>query len=131
MIRKHFSIADESLEIIRQIMKREKLPSESAAVNYALQFYERQTQEEADNMKNVLDASRKTMAIMKGSFRETERMTAIILDAINTILMERGYQECYPAGTMPSRVIQESERLQKKRIIKMKQMKDHRLSRRK
>jgi len=129
--KKTYILSDESLDIMHRIMEEHSLKSETAVLEYVLVNYDMQKNIE-ERLDQIVQKHLKTfLNSMQSSMRQTEGNTFLLLDAINTILMERGYQECYPAGTMPSRVIQESERLQKKRIIKMKQMKDHRLSRRK
>ena len=62
----------------------------------------------------------------RAASRQTEQNTQVLLDAMNTILIERGYTTYYPADREPSPVIEESQHQWKRKLEREKQLKDDR-----
>lgn len=129
MVRKNYILSEKSLEILHQVMKERHLKSETAALEYVLLQYEiRQSMEErfsqiiSERYAEVLESTR-------AAARQTEIHAQLIVDAVNTILIERGYAVCYPADEEPSPVLAESERRRKRNLTRQKQIKDDRLQR--
>ena len=119
MVRKNYILSEKSLEIIHQVMEERHLKSETAALEYILlQHNVRQSMEERfaqiiyERYAEVLESTR-------AAARQTEQ-------AVNTILIERGYTACYPADREPSPIIEESRRQWKRKLEREKQFKDDR-----
>lgn len=126
MVRKNYILSEKSLEIIHQVMEERHLKSETAALEYILlQHNVRQSMEERfaqiiyERYAEVLESTR-------AAARQTEQAVQLTLDAVNTILIERGYTACYPADREPSPVIEESRRQWKRKLEREKQFKDDR-----
>ncbi len=130
MARKHYNLSEKSLEILHQTMEERNIKTETAALEYILlQYGQRQSTEERfaqiirENFMEVLNGCR-------AAARATEKNTQLLLDSVNTILIERGYWQYYSAEKEPSQVLRDAEEIWRHKLEREKQVKDNRLQKR-
>ena len=116
---KHFRFYDEEIEIINSVMRDEKIKSESAALRFIIQSYNKD--------QNAMNhRSSKENAIQLKILREQEDKLDILLDAVNTILQTGNLQSknCVPLDVLEASLITESKEYKKNRLTELKQKKD-------
>ena len=130
MPRKHYSLSEKSLEILHQIMEERHIKTETAALEYVLLQHERQQKAEErfsqiirENFNEILEGSR-------AAARAAEKNTQLLLDAMNALLIERGYRQYYSAEKEPSQILRDAEQEWKRKLEREKQVKDNRLQKR-
>lgn len=62
---------------------------------------------------------------LKCASSNMEKNSVLMLDAINTILMNEDYETCYPVDFIKSSVIEKSEERYKEKLSNLKQKKDN------
>ncbi len=124
MDRKNYILSENSLQIVSDIMLQEGLKSETAAIEFALRYYSERSNREAEAIRLAEQILREPMVISAAASRSADQKLDIILDAINVILIERGYRKYYPADQYPSQIIERSKEKQKEKLARAKQVKD-------
>ena len=129
MVRKYYVLTEKSCEILQAVKDEKNLRSETAALEYVLNEYA----EKADLLKRISDIldERITIQMEKviGPAALAAQNSELLLDSLNTILIERGYQICYSVDEEPSAVVKQAEDYRRKRIEHLKQRKDNRRER--
>ena len=126
MVHKHFILTEESCEIIRSVMVERNLKTETSSLEYILSEFLRHkpmAEEIAETLHAYQEADLKRIL---SSASSCAKSAELLLDLMNTLLVERGYQEYYPAAEHPSAVLSQAEEARKKRVSKAKQKKDNR-----
>ncbi|NCE98097.1 hypothetical protein [Emergencia sp. 1XD21-10] len=131
MIHKHYVLSEKSLKIIRQVMEEMQIKTENAAVEFLINQYSRREEQEERIAQRVLRELAGPLAAAAAASRAADQNTQIILDALNTILMEYGYPYNYPVDSSCSPVIHQSREALQKKIARAKQIKDDGRNRRK
>ena len=129
MVHKHFILTEESCEIIRSVMVERNLKTETSSLEYILSEFLRHkpmAEEIAETLHAYQEADLKRIL---SSASSCAKSAELLLDMMNTLLVERGYQDCYPADEHPSVVLSQAKEAQKKRVSKAKQKKDNRKAR--
>lgn len=130
MVRKNYILSDKSLEILHQIMEERHIKTETAALEYVLLQYKRQQEAEERFAQIIRETFGETMASGRAAARAAEKNTQLILDAVNVLLIERGYSQYYSAEREPSQIFRESEKEWKRKLEREKQVKDNNLQKR-
>lgn len=126
MVHKHFILTEESCSIIRSVMEEMNLKTETSSLEYILTEFVRHKPMAAE-IAEVLHANQAAdIDRILSASASCAKSAELLLDMINTLLVERGYQECYPADEHPSVVLSQAEAARKKRVSKLKQKKDNR-----
>lgn len=131
MARKNYILSENSLQIVSDIMLQEGLKSETAAIEFALRYYSERSNREAETMRLATQFLKEPMIISAAAARSADQKLDIVIDAINAILIERGYRQYYPADQYPSQVIEKSKAQQKEKLARAKQVRDDRSARKK
>lgn len=126
MVRKNFVLKEKSCEILRTVMDEQNIKTETAALEYVLSEYERR-EEIVTELFQVLSAELaakidRLINIDAACAKNSE----LLLDCMNTMIVERGYNVCYPADEDPSEVLKQADDYRKKRTAYSKQIKDNR-----
>ena len=126
MANKHFILTKKSCDILQAVKAEKNLKSETAALEYVLNEYA----EKADFLNRISDIIDERIIIQMekviGPTALAAQNSELLLDSINTILVERGYNVCYSVDRNPSDVVKQAEGYRRKRIEKFKQRKDNR-----
>lgn len=132
-MKKLFDLNDDDLRNMYVLKSRLDLKTDVAIVRYALDYLvnlveqEEREQQMVNNIVNMLLAKMgESNNIVKRSVRETEKNTAMILDAVNTFLIQNKLDICIPVDTFKSSVLEQSEEIYKSKISNRKQKKDFR-----
>lgn len=131
MIRKNFKLSENSVTSLTEIMEKEGLKTETAAIEFLIAQYSRREEQEERIAQRVLRELAGPLAAAAAASRAADQNTQIILDALNTILMEYGYPYNYPVDSSCSPVIHQSREALQKKIARAKQIKDDGRNRRK
>ncbi len=130
MARKHYNMSDKSLEILHQVMEERHIKTETAALEYVLLQAARQQSVEERVAQIFRETFGETMASSRAAARAAEKNTQLILDAVNALLIERGYRQYYSAEREPSQVLRESVKEWTRKVEREKQVKDSNLQKR-
>ncbi len=131
MAHKHYILKDESVKTIRDTMEAEDLPTETAALEYILMLHQKKKKRLTDEIADVLqERFMNVLESTRHAARSADQSADLILDCLNTIMIERDYRVCYSAENHPSEVLLMAAEGRKKKLAKLKQRKDHKLSKR-
>lgn len=131
MADKHYKLKDESVKTIRDTMEAEGLPTETAALEYILMLHQKKKKRLADEIADVLqERFMNVLESTRHAARSADQSADLILDCLNTIMIERDYRVCYSAENHPSEVLLTAAEGRKKKLAKLKQRKDHMVSKR-
>lgn len=129
MVRKNYVLTEKSCEILQAVKSEKNLRSETAALEFVLSQYA-EKKELLESISEIVD-ERISFQLEKviGPAALAAQNSELLLDSINTILIERGYQVCYPVDDDPSAVVTQAEGYRRRRIEHLKQRKDNRRER--
>lgn len=131
MVRKNYILSDQSVEILHQTMDDENIKSETAALEYILMLHQKKKKRLADEIADVFqERFMNVLESTRHAARSADQSADLILDCLNTIMIERDYRVCYSAENHPSEVLLMAAEGRKKKLAKLKQRKDHKLSKR-
>lgn len=129
-------ISGELLEQFESIMKKNGLRTIKGTVEFVLEQYlilsdlEEAMKQRDDNLIDNLLAKfdekyHNNYVVLKSASKNIEKNSVLLLDAMNTILMNEDYEACHPVDFIKSPVIEKSEERYKERISNLKQKKDN------
>lgn len=124
MARKNYIISDESLEILSEIVAAEGLKSETAAIEFLIQRYALQHSREEEAIQVAARLIREPLAVASAAGRSADQKLDILLDVLNSILVQQGYSQYYPTDKYVSTIIEQAKEQQKIRLAEKKQYKD-------
>lgn len=130
MPRKHYNLSEKSLEILHKVMEKRHLKTETAALEYVLLQYDRREDIEQRFGQILQERFGETILSMQAAVRQTEKSTQLLLDLLNTVLIEREYRTLYSAERQASPVLKEAEASWRKDLERKKQIKDNNLKKR-
>lgn len=131
MANKHYILKEESVKTIHDTMETEGLPTETAALEYILMLHQKRKKRLADEIVDVLqERFMNVLESTRYAARSADQSTDLILDCLNTIMIEREYRVCYSADTHPSEVLIMATEARQKKLAKLKQRKDNKLNKR-
>lgn len=101
MPRKHFVLSDKDITIIQKAMQEQGLASENAALRYILNTYNKRS----DISNTIQGKMADSLEVLQKSVEQTELNSKIIIEALNTMLVENGSAVLYSTKAYPSRVM--------------------------
>lgn len=120
-MKKIFDLQEEYIEILHEIMRDNGFATEVQALKYLLKQYV-----PLQNQISAVDVKLKTIAAV---VKEMEFKENMLLDGMNTMMIDQGIKVCKPIGILKSDVLQTSEEYQKEKLADLKQRKDYKKSR--
>lgn len=111
MIQKPFRFEVGDLEIIQDVKKQCNFKSEAEALRHIVRTHK--------------EPKEKNYGVMITILRTVEENQAILIDAINTMLIEEGIKICQPVSLRESPVIEKSREYRKRKLAKLKMEKDY------
>lgn len=111
MIQKPFRLEESDIEIINEIKKMHGFRSEAEALRYIIRSYSKELQRKNGKIEAI--------------FRNIEEKEDMILDALNTILIENGIEICQPLSLRESAVFVKSREYRKVRLSNLKERRDY------
>lgn len=128
---KVYNLEQEDIDILQEVMKEYGYRTQVQAVRHVIQSYKKLQNEEvhsrmvAEQILNVFAEQYKDYwKRLYSSVRATDKNASIMLDVLNTILIENDYEACIFTDVFPSPVIDGSREHLKKKIGKVKQKVD-------
>lgn len=130
---KSYRLDEEKELILKEIMQKHDFKSEGAAITFLLDEYVKQKEEE-EKMAATAELFLEKFSERYYSFferlrwatRTSEKNSIMLLDAINTILVNQNLNDCIDIDTYMSPVLATSEDIYKNKIAHFKQAKDDR-----
>lgn len=116
MIQKMFRMEESDIDIIEEVKVQLGFRSEAEALRYMIRSYGKEQRKETGRIDAMLR-----------SIEENEEM---ILDALNTILIEKGIGVCQPVCLRESTVFTKSKEYRKERLANLKEKSDYKKQRR-
>lgn len=125
---KEFQLKDEEFQVIKNVMDQEGL-NQTKALCYILNEYQKY-----QNIENIFRKVLKEQEQEHKNFTErirwatrvAEQNSIVLLDAVNTILVNNNVEDLIPVDTYESPVITKSKNIMKQKIAHFKQQKDYR-----
>lgn len=111
MIQKSFRLEESDIEIINETRMQLGIRSEAEALRYITRNYNKE-----QNRKN---------GWADALLRVIEEKEDMILDALNTVLIEKGIKICQPVSLRESAVFTKSKEYRKERLANLKERKDY------
>lgn len=124
MPKRTYRISDEALIILSSIKEEQSLKTDASAIEFALRYYSEKNNREAETIRLAEQTLKEPMVISAAASRSADQKLDIVIDAINAILIERGYRQYYPVEQYPSQIIEKSKAQQKEKLARAKQLKD-------
>lgn len=132
-MRKTFNLTDENTQLLYEVKKKHGFHTETEAANYLFESYQKMIESENGQdefIEKFLDRFNmryyKFMERLRWATQTAEVNSIVLLDAINTILMNENIQDCVLVDKMKSNVISISQDYQKKKVEHFKQAKEDR-----
>lgn len=127
-IQKVYNLEQKDIDILQEVMQEYGYKTQVQAVRHVIQSYKEMQDEEvqsrrvAEQILNVFSEVYKDYwKRLYSSVRATDKNVSVMLDALNTMLIEKDYGACVFTDTFPSPVISDSQEHLKKKIGKKKQ----------
>lgn len=111
MIQKLFRLEENDIDVIEEVRKQQGFRSEAEALRYIIRRYHKERQREAGRIDAIL--------------RSIEEQEELILDAFNTVLIEKGIEICQPVSLRESPVFTKSREYRKERLANLKEKRDY------
>ena len=124
-MKKHLYLSEQSLKILADVKEKNQLSSESAAIEYILRQYAEQ-----ENMEDTLGRVMETfyddrLRSIEHIVRESDRNLYLLLDCMNTLLIERGYSRCFSFEREPGAALEQARENLSLKLERQKQLKDN------
>lgn len=127
MIRKNYILREKSCDILQKVMKEKGLKSETAALEYVLgEYNENFVEMSLDKIYGEMEDLKSRLESIESIIKFVANNSEIMVDCMNTLMIARGYNVCYPVDTEPSEVLTKAEEYRKKRAEQNKIIKDNR-----
>lgn len=111
MIQKPFRFDESDLEIIGNVRIQQGFGSEAEALRYIVRNYHKEQRREDGTILTIL--------------KDLECNQSLLLDAVNTILIQNGIEVCQPLCLRESPVFTKSKEYKKDRLAHLKEKKDY------
>lgn len=132
-MRKTFNLTDENTQLLYEVKEKHGFNTETEAANYIFKSYRKMLENENDQdefIDKFLNRFNmqyyKFMERLRWATQTAEVNSIVLLDAVNTILMNENLQDCVLVDKMKSNVITISQDYQKKKVEHFKQAKEDR-----
>lgn len=134
--RKHFLLSEEVMQIIEDVKCEEELKSYGATIEFMVRYYVKKESEEELIQRILATYDEQCRGIndqLKMGIRKTEQNTTVLLDVMNTYLINNcpDNTELVPTDDEEHALVLNSKKNLSDKIARMKQMKDTRDGKRK
>lgn len=126
MKKKTYRIPEESERIIQDVMKENNFTSENAALIYILDEFKKRKNFADEIADSLIERDKKYRERLRWATRTAELNSQMLLDAVNTILINKGLENCCATHILMSPVLEQSKKSIERRIEHFKQEKDNR-----
>ena len=126
MKRKSYRIPKETERIIQGVMQEKKFTSENAALIYIVDEFEKRKGLADEIADSLIERDKKYRERLRWATRTAELNSQMLLDAVNTILIHKGLENCCATHILMSPVLEQSKKSIERRIEHFKQEKDNR-----
>lgn len=116
---KQYSMSEKELKIIEAVKAENQYRSSAEALRHIVREYQ-QMKEGAGKEERRREGLERTI------LKSLEKDQKLLLDAINTMLIESRIELCRPVNFQESPVIASSRKYEKERLERFKQISDHR-----
>lgn len=131
MTKKIFNLSAEELEIIESVREQHNYKTQVEALRYLLQSY-KNGRTESEKSKEIAEAVLEiflknyeaSWKRLYMSTRQTDKKISILMDAVNTVLVENAYEHNISVDVAESPVFSEAKESLKVKIQKRKQYRD-------
>lgn len=125
-MQKKFDLNENEIRLLQSVKEKIGVRTEIAALRYIFQEFEKIRDDYTQVIANlVTEKLRNDMVRIRLASRTTEKNTAMLLDAVNTILFFHELENCIPLDTIENPVLETSEDLYKEKLAHYKQRTDH------
>ena len=111
MIQKPFRLEESDIKILNEVKEEHGFSSEAEALRFIIRKYNEEQRRENGRREAVLKA--------------IEENQDLLIDALNTILIENSIEICQPVSLRESPVFIKSREYRKERLAHLKEKKDH------
>lgn len=129
--KKIFNLSAEEIEIIEGVREQNNFKTQVEALRYILQSHKNtgiETERNKEIAEEVLDVFLQNYETswkrLYMSVRQTDKRISILMDAINTVLVENAYEHNISVDVVESPVLSEARENMKEKIQKRKQRLD-------
>lgn len=125
-MQKKFDLNENEIRLIQSVKEKMGVKTDVAALRYIFQEFEKMQDNYTQLIADlVTEKFRNDIVRIRLASRSTEKNTAMLLDAVNTILFFHDLEDCIPLDTIESPVLEISEELYKEKLANYKQKTDH------
>lgn len=132
-MKKQFVIEQEHLDILKETREKNNLRDDSMTLRFILESYKKSLDQETQKQEfilQMLDAYQERYHAfferLRWATRTAEQNSTVLMDIVNTHLIQNHTEDCIPMDVMKSPAIEMSEKVYKDKIVHFKQMKDNR-----
>lgn len=127
-LNKHFDLEPEDVNILDKVKKEKGFNTEKRALQYILREFDKQRNIEQQVLHALYkyDEQRaEFMERLKWATKIAEENTTILIDCINTVLVQQKIDDCVMVDVYESPVINAARKNVKRKIERRKQIKDN------
>ena len=125
-IRKHFRLSEASIIKLHEIMEDKNIKTETAAIEFLIEGYGKNKELADEIVDTLFERDKAFRERVRWATRAAETNTYMLLDGLNTILLDRGNEYCSHIEVTMSPVLKQSQDKIKERLAHFKQEKDNR-----
>lgn len=126
MANKYYRLSDESVKKLHQIMEEKMIKTETAAIEFLIESYGGDEELAEKIVDTLFERDKAFRERIRWATRTAETNTYMLLDGLNTILLDRGNEYCSHIEVTMSPVLKQSQDKIKERLAHFKQEKDNR-----
>ena len=126
MKKKTYRIPEETERIIQNLMQEKNFTSENAALIYIVDEFEKRKSLADEIADSLIERDKKFRERLRWATRTAELNSQMLLDAVNTILWSKKYENCCMSHVLMNPVLEQSKQSIERRIEHFKQEKDNR-----
>lgn len=126
MANKYYRLSDESIKKLHQIMEEKMIKTETAAIEFLIESYGGNEELAEKIVDTLFERDKAFRERVRWATRAAETNTYMLLDGLNTILLDRGNEYCSHIEVTMSPVLKQSHDKIKERLAHFKQEKDNR-----
>lgn len=129
---KYFRLTQEELNVIQEVKEKYGYKKEVEALSHIIKEYQ-EKEKDRERAAIIAEEILKLFSVQYKDYwkrlyfssRFADKNTTMILDILNTIMVQEGYEECIPIDIYSSSVIEGAKEHMKKKILKRKQCNDN------
>lgn len=124
-VRKNYNFRKETVEKIHLVMEERNM-NETSALEFIVDEYFNRSDYIDEAIDRLFERDKKYRERLRWATRTAELNSQMLLDAVNTILINKGLENCCATHILMSPVLEQSKKSIERRIEHFKQEKDNR-----